>query len=71
MRSEAVYRLEIEGRLDTASAQWVGGYDQIDTVEYQANLTSLITRPMDSPALFGFLSRLKNLNLTLVSVRRL
>lgn len=71
MSLESVYQLDIEGRLDTASARWLGGFDQIVSVEYQANLTTLITRPMDGPALYGLLSRLKNLNLTLVSVHRL
>jgi hypothetical protein len=68
---EAVYRLDIEGRLDPASAQWLGEYAHIETVKYHANLTSLVTRPMDSPALYGLLARMKNLNLTLVSVHRL
>ena len=71
MSNELVYKLDIEGRLDAASVHWLGGSDQIGRVEYLANETSLITRPMDSPALYGLLARLKNLNLKLVSVRRL
>ena len=71
MSAEASFRVELQGELDTDSALWLGGYKAIVSIEHELGLTTLLTSPLDSPALYGLLQRIRNLNVDLISLQRL
>ena len=64
---QAVYRIEVEGQLDKSWSGWFCGM----TLSYQDEV-SILTGPLaDQAALRGLLSKIWDLNLTLVSITRL
>jgi hypothetical protein len=64
---QAVYRIEVEGQLDKS---WSGWFSDM-TLTLQDDL-SILTGPVaDQAALRGLLSKIWDLNLTLVSITRL
>jgi hypothetical protein len=64
---QAVYRIELEGRLDKSWSGWFSGM----TLTVQDEV-SILTGPLaDQAALRGLLSKIWDLNLTLVSITRL
>ena len=64
---QAVYRIEVEGQLDRNWSRWFSGM----ILTYQDEV-SILTGPLaDQAALRGLLSKIWDLNLTLVSVVRL
>ncbi len=65
-REQAVYRIEIEGQLDESWSGWFSGMTLTSQDDF-----SIMTGPLaDQVALRGLLSRIWDLNLTLVSVTR-
>ena len=66
------YAIKVQGRLDPQRSKWFEGM----TVSYVENGESglactLIAGPViDQPALHGLLTKIRDLNLTLISVRR-
>ena len=60
----AVYRIEVQGRLDERWNDWFGGM----TVVYEDGVTGPIA---DQAALRGMLSKIWDLNRVLIAVRRL
>jgi hypothetical protein len=63
----AVYRIELEGQLDKSWSGWFSGM----TLTVQDEV-SILTGPLaDQAALRGLLSKIWDLNLTLVSITRL
>lgn len=68
-----IYEIKIKGLLDDHWGQWFEGM----TLERHENVPSrqgstLIIGPMaDQPALHGLLAKIRDLNLTLISVRKL
>ena len=64
---QAVYRIEVEGQLDKSWSGWFSGM----TLTCQDEV-SVLTGPLaDQAALRGLLSKIWDLNLTLVSITRL
>ena len=64
---QAVYRIEVEGQLDKSWTGWFSGM----TLTVQDEV-SILTGPLaDQAALRGLLSKIWDLNLTLVSITRL
>jgi hypothetical protein len=70
-RAGAIYEIRIEGELDSSWNQWFSGLDitLTDTGE-QRPTTTLTGAVADQAALRGLLCKLWDLNLTLISVRR-
>jgi hypothetical protein len=65
-----MYQIQVKGILDPSWSDWLGGV-QI-TRESSADgstITTLTGDPIDQPALFGILDRIRDLNLVLVSVK--
>jgi hypothetical protein len=63
------YEIRVSGRLNLERASWFG--DLILTVEHKAGGTAItvLSGPVaDRAALFGILSRIRDLGLTLISV---
>lgn len=56
----------VRGRLDEQWSEWLSGMQ----VAYGNGVTTLTGPVADQPALLGILVRLGNMNLTLISVRR-
>jgi len=64
----AVYEIRVKGKLDD---RWSGWFDGL-TISREANGESILTGTVaDQAALYGLLSRMRDLALVLVSVRRL
>jgi hypothetical protein len=58
--------IHIRGRLDADWSEWMGGL----TISYPAHDETMLSGALpDQPALYGVLARLRDLNLTLISVR--
>jgi hypothetical protein len=66
--SETVYELRISGRLGEASLTWFEDFDvSVDETMYPVQ--TVIRGPMrDQSALYGLISRIRDLGLTLISV---
>jgi hypothetical protein len=62
------YQIKIKGHLDPRWSDWFDGL----TIKHQPNGETLLTGPVaDQPALFGLLLKIRDLNLTLLSLNRL
>ncbi len=70
-RAGAIYEIRIEGELDPGWQQWFNGLDVRLTDTRDRSPTTALTGPVaDQAALRGLLCKLWDLNLTLISVRR-
>jgi hypothetical protein len=68
----AVYEILVEGELDQSWQQWFNGLMvALRSASDQVPVTSLTARVVDQSALRGMLCKLWDLNLTLISVRRI
>ena len=66
-RVQAVYQIKVEGSVDSSWSDWFSGM----TVTFQDGI-STITGPVDDQAaLRGILSKIWDLNLTLISATRI
>lgn len=68
-----IYEIKIKGRLDEHWSQWFEGMSlkSVENGEIGQECT-LITGPIaDQPALHGLLAKIRDLNLTLISVYRI
>jgi len=69
---QAIYEIRVQGKLDSGWQQWFNGLTITATyMSDQSPVTTLIGPVADQAALRGMLCKLWDLNLTLVSVRRL
>jgi hypothetical protein len=70
--SQAYYEIKVQGQLDCLWAGWFEGMTltNIENGESEV-LCTLISGPVaDQPALHGMLTKIRDLNLTLISVRK-
>ncbi len=67
-----IYQIKVKGRLDESWSDWLGNV-QITPAPAEDGtwVTTLIGEVPDPPALFGILDRIRDLNLTLVSLREI
>jgi hypothetical protein len=68
-----LYQIQIKGRLDEHWREWFEGMNltYVQNGETGLECTLLIGLISDQPALHGLLTKIRNLNLTLLSVKRL
>jgi hypothetical protein len=64
---QTVYRIRVEGQLDQSWSGWFSGM----TVSFQDGVSTMTGPITDQSALRGLLSKIWDLNLTLISVVRL
>lgn len=63
-----IYEIKVEGLLDSQWSEWFDGW----SIVLEGDRSTLITGPVtDQPALYGVLAKIRNLNLTLVSLHRI
>jgi hypothetical protein len=64
---KAGYRIAVEGLLDTRWSEWFEGW----TISPQEDGVTILTSPLaDQASLHGVLAKIRDLNLSLLSVRR-
>ena len=67
MSTNACYHITVNGRLDERWLRWFEGH----TVDYLDNgKTLIVLTDVDQPALFGVMSRIRDLGLELISVQK-
>ena len=69
----AIYEIKIKGLLDDHWQQWFEGMSlkRQESVEVDQDFTLIRGRIVDQPALHGLLAKIRDLNLTLLSVREI
>ena len=69
----AIYEIKIKGLLDDHWSQWFEGMtlERQENAEAGQDCTLIIGPIADQPALHGLLAKIRDLNLTLISVREL
>jgi hypothetical protein len=68
---EALYLIRIRGTLDSGWSEWFGGVEIGVEQAIDGSPVTLLTGILDHAALHGILTRLRDLNVTLLSVTRL
>jgi hypothetical protein len=63
----AVYQIKVQGKLDESWSDWFSGM----TITFGSGITKLTGPVADQSALRGILSKIWDLNLTLISVTRI
>ena len=67
MSAPPFYKIKVSGHLDPSWSEWLGGL----TITHELNGETLLAGPVvDQPALFGLLLKIRDLNLTLLSLHR-
>ncbi len=61
------YKIKIKGKIDESWSEWLPGFN----LNYQKNITVLSGYVQDQAALHGILDRIRDMNLTLISVEKL
>ena len=69
--AEALYLIRIRGMLDESWSDWLGGVEMAPEQAVDGSSITMLTGIFDHSALHGVLARLRDLNLTLISVVRL
>ena len=64
-----LYQIEVEGKLKESWSNWFGGMNL--TIKVERGVTTLTGEVADQAALRGILSRIWDLNLSLISVARI
>jgi len=64
---QAIHRIRVKGNLDRKWSDWFDGF----TISAQADGTTLLTGPVvDQAALHGLFAKIRDLGLSLLSVKR-
>ncbi len=68
-----VYEIKVKGYLDDHWKQWFEGMvlKHVENGEDELKYTLIIGPLIDQPALHGLLAKIRDLNLTLISVRKI
>jgi hypothetical protein len=69
--TEALYLIRVKGALDERWSDWFGGVEMASEQAIDGSPVTLLTGILDHAALHGVLDRLRDLNLTLISLSRL
>ena len=69
--AKAPYLITIRGMLDHTWSDWFGGAEMETQQGMDGSQVTLLTGTLDHSALHGVLDRLRDLNVTLISVTRL
>jgi hypothetical protein len=64
----AVYEIHVQGRLHSSWSSW---FDGMTLIDLPGGITALVGPVIDQAALFGVLSRIRDLGAALISVQRL
>ncbi len=65
-----IYQIKVKGKLDENWSDWLGNVQITPApAENGTWVTTLVSEVPDPPALFGILDRIRDLNLTLISLR--
>ena len=68
MTLSPLYQIKVKGHLDLSWSEWLGGL----SITHEPNGETTLSGPMvDQPALFGLLLKIRDLNLTLLSLNRI
>ena len=68
MSTPPFYQIKVMGHLDPGWSDWFEGL----TIAHEPNGETLLAGPVvDQPALFGLLLKIRDLNLTLLSLNRI
>jgi hypothetical protein len=68
--AEALYLIRVRGTLDSEWSDWFGGVEMAPEQAVDGSPITMLTGTFDHSALHGVLTRLRDLNLTLISVTR-
>ena len=69
---QAVYQIEVQGKLDENWSEWFGGMTvTVRSESSDAPITTVTCAVADQSALRGILNKIWDLHLTLISVNRL
>jgi hypothetical protein len=68
MSQQEIYEIRIKGQIDKRWAAWFGGLTVTNTEEGETILAGPV---IDQTALHGLLAQVRDLNLSLLSVRRI
>jgi len=68
--AEARYLIRVRGMLDESWSDWFGGVEMAPEQAVDGSAVTMLTGIFDHAALHGVLNRLRDLNLTLISVTR-
>jgi hypothetical protein len=67
-----IYQIKVQGRLDESWSDWFDGIKiTFERGGDDRPLTAMTGVVLDQPALHGILAKIRNLNLTLISVSRM
>jgi hypothetical protein len=67
-----IYQIKVKGKLDESWSDWLGNVQITPALTEDGTwVTTLFGEMPDSPALFGILDRMRDLNLTLISLREM
>lgn len=69
--AEALYLIRVRGILDEGWSDWFGGVEMAPEQAVDGSPITMLTGIFDHAALHGVLAKLRDLNLTLISVTRL
>jgi hypothetical protein len=69
--AEALYLIRVRGLLDERWSDWFGGVEMAPEEAVDGSPITMLTGTFDHSALHGVLTRLRDLNLTLISVTRM
>lgn len=73
LNNGGIYEIKIKGFLDEHWGQWFEGMalQRQENMEAEPDCTLIIGPVTDQPALHGLLAKIRDLNLTLISMRKL
>ncbi len=63
-----LYEIHVQGHLESSRSSW---FDGLTLIQLPGGITALVGPVVDEAALFGLLSRIRDLGLPLISVQRL
>ena len=67
-----IYQINIKGELDQSWSDWLGEVEiTTEQAEDGSVITAILVDAADQPVLFGVLDRIRDLNFTLIQVKRI